>query len=303
MNWWKSLRGKIRFLEPLKNHTTFKIGGKAQFFIEPKDISDLRLLLKFGKRYRIPIYVIGKGSNILVSDKGIKGVVLRLSAPYFKRISLRDNHLEVGSGVLLSKVVLFARDYGLSGAEFLAGIPGTMGGALAMNSGISEKVQSQQCPIVHSIGDLVEKVTVMDYEGNIKAFNKKDIKFGYRKSSLSKYIILSALMKLRKQNKGQISAKIKSYLEHRKLTQDLFWPSAGCVFRNPKGDSAGRLIDLCGLKNKRMGDACISSKHANFILNLRRSRARDVLKLMDLVREKVKDRFNITLKPEIKIWQ
>lgn len=288
---------------PLKNHTTFKIGGKARFFIEPKDTQDLKLLLGLAKRQRLPIYVIGRGSNILVSDKGIKGVVLRLSAPYFKRISRKDNRLEAGSGVLSHKVILFAKDYGLSGAEFLAGIPGTIGGALAMNSGISEKAHSQQCPIVHSIGDLVEKVTVMDYAGNIKTFSKKDIKFGYRKSGLSKYIILSVLMKLRKQNKGQISVKIKSYLEHRKLTQDLSRPSAGCVFRNPKGDSAGRLIDLCGLKNKRAGDACVSSKHANFILNLGQGRARDVLKLMDGVRKKVKDRFGITLKPEIKIWK
>ncbi len=295
MNWWKSLKGKVRFLEPLKNYTTFKIGGKAQFFIEPKDISDLRLLLKFGKRYRIPIYVIGKGSNILVSDKGIKGVVLRLSAPYFKRISWRDNHLEVGSGVLLHKVVLFAQDYGLSGAEFLAGIPGTVGGALAMNAGVAGGN--------HCIGDLVKTVTVIDFAGNIKTLCEKDIKFGYRESSPSKYIILSTCLRLVKKNKEEVKERIKEYLNYRKATQDLFWPSAGCVFRNPKGDSAGRLIDLCGLKNKRMGDMCISLKHANFILNLGQGRARDVLKLMDLVREKVKDRFNITLKPEIKIWQ
>jgi len=295
MNWWKNLKGRIRFLEPLKDYTTFKIGGKAQFFIEPKDFKDLKLLLSLAKRYRIPIYVIGKGSNILVSDKGIKGAVLRLSAPCFKRISLRDNHLEVGSGVLLPKLMLFTKDYGLSGAEFLSGIPGTVGGALVMNAGIAQGN--------HCIADLVKTVTVIDFAGNIRTLHKKDIKFGYRQSGLAKYIILSVCLRLTKKNKEEIQERIKGYLEFRKRTQDLFWPSAGCVFKNPQGDSAGRLIDLCGLKNKRIGDACISLKHANFILNQGRGRARDVLKLMDLVRKKVKDKFNITLKPEIKIWQ
>jgi len=280
---------------PLKNHTTFKIGGKTQFFIEPKDTRDLKLVLRLVKRYRLPVHVIGRGSNILVSDKGIKGVVLRLSAPYFKKIFRKDNHLEVGSGVLLQRVILFAKDCGLSGAEFLSGIPGTIGGALAMNAGIGRGN--------HCIADLVKTVTVMDFAGKTKTLRKKDIKFGYRESSLARYVILSTCLRLTKKNKEEVKERIKEYLELRKATQDLSRPSAGCVFRNPEGDSAGRLIDLCALKNKRVGDACVSSKHANFILNLGQGRASDVLKLMDVLREKVKDRFNITLEPEIKIWQ
>jgi len=295
MNWWRSLKGRIRLAEPLKNHTTFKIGGPAKFFIEPQDPNDLKLLLSLVKRYNSPFFVIGRGSNLLISDKGINGAVLRLSAPYFSKLSSKDNYLEAGSGVWLGKVVLFAKEHGLSGAEFLAGIPGTFGGALAMNAGVAQDNRS--------IADLVVNVTVMDYSGNRKILNKKDIRFGYRTSSLSKYIILSALIKLSRKNKEQIRNKIKAYLKYRKLTQDLSKPSAGCIFRNPTGHSAGRLIDLCGLKGKRVGDAGVSLKHANFILNLGKGSARDVIKLMDFIRKKVNNKFNINLTPEIKIWQ
>ena len=295
MNWWRNLKGRIRLAEPLKNHTTFKIGGPAKFFIEPQDPNDLRLLLSLVKRYNLSLLVIGRGSNLLISDKGINGVVLRLNAPWFNKLSYKDNYLEAGSGALLSRVVLFAKGHGLSGAEFLVGIPGTVGGALAMNAGIAQDNRS--------IAELVESVTVMDYRGNRKILNKKDIRFGYRTSSLSKYIILSALIKLNRKNKEQINDKIKAYLKYRKLTQDLSKPSAGCIFRNPTGNSAGRLIDLCGLKGKRIGDAGVSLKHANFILNLGKGSARDVCKLMDLIRKKVNNKFNINLTPEIKIWQ
>ena len=295
MNWWRNLKGRIRLAEPLKDHTYFKIGGPAKFFIEPQDSNDLRLLLSLVKRYNFPIFVIGRGSNLLISDKGINGVVLRLNAPWFNKLSYKDNYLNVGSGVLLSRVVLFAQDYGLSGAEFLAGIPGTVGGALAMNAGIAQDNRS--------IAELVESVTVMDYRGNRKVLNKKDIRFGYRTSSLSKYIILSTLIKLNRKNKEQINDKIKAYLKYRKLTQDLSKPSAGCIFRNPTGNSAGRLIDLCGLKGKRIGGAGVSLKHANFILNLENAAARDVLQLTDLIKKEVRKKFNIDLKPEIKIWQ
>jgi len=293
MNWWKNLKGKVRLKESLKAHTTFRIGGPAKYFVEPKGIDDLRLLLNLVKRYKISTLVIGAGSNILINDKGIDGVVLRLNSPSFKKFSLKNNHLEVGAGCLLSKVVLLTKEYSLSGIEFLTGIPGTVGGALVMNAGVSDK----------NISDVVENVKVMDYNGNIKTLNKKDIKFGYRTSNLSKYIILSVCIKLIKKNKEEIQNRIKRYSDYRRATQDLSWPSAGCIFKNPTQDAAGRLIDLCGLKGKRRGDACISQRHANFILNQGKARAEDILKLMDLVRIEVKKKFNITLEAEIKIWK
>ena len=293
MSWWKKLKGRVSLAEPLKGRTTFKIGGPAKFFVEPKDPGDLKLLLTLVKRYNFHSFVIGRGSNLLISDKGINGVVLRLNTGWFNKLFFRDNYLNAGSGVALSRVLLFAKEHGLSGAEFLAGIPGTVGGALAMNAGIAVK----------SIGDLVRDVTVMDYAGNIKTFNKKNIKFGYRESNLSKYIILSTRIRLIKKNKERIKDRIRKYISYRKLTQDLSKPSAGCIFRNPAGDSAGRLIDLCGLKGKRIGGAAVSLKHANFILNLKEASSGDVCKLMGFIRKKVNSKFNINLTPEIRIWQ
>jgi len=186
--------------------------------------------------------------------------------------------------------------------EFLAGIPATLGGALVMNAGISEKTKNQK-PKIKSIGDLVEAVTVMDYNGNIKTLDREEIKFGYRTSSLSKYIILSAIIKLTKGNIREIEDKIKVYLGYRRVAQDLPFANAGCIFKNPKRYQAGRLIDACGLKGKRIGDACVSNKHANFILNLGRARFSDVLRLMGLIKRRVKNKFNIDLEPEIKIWR
>ncbi len=292
MNWWKKLKGKVRFLEPLAKHTTFKIGGPAEFFIEPEDIADLKLLLNLVKRYKIPVFLIGGGSNILINDKGIRGAVLHLNSPYFKRFIFKNNRLEAGSGVMLSRMVLKTYKRGLSGVEFLSGIPGTLGGALVMNAGAWGR----------NIGDLVEEVNVMDYNGNIKSLGKKKIKFGYRQSSLEKFVILSACLKLTKKSKEKIKQNLKQYLKARHNSQDTTFSNAGCIFKNPFGESAGRLIDICGLKGRRIGDACISGKHANFIVNMGHGKAEDVLRLMNLIKKKVKNKFHINLEPEIKIW-
>jgi len=301
MNWWKSLKGKVKLKEPLKDYTTFKIGGRAEYFVEPKDLDDLKLLLNLVKRYltcsgrqgKIPILVIGAGSNILISDKGLDGIVLRLNSPYFKRLTVKDNRLKVGAGCLLNKVILKAKKEGLSGMEELVGIPGSIGGALAMNAGTRDK----------NIADSVENVTVMDYNGKIKTLDKKDIRFGYRSCGLSRYIILNARIRLVKKNKKEIQNRINDYLKYRKSQQDLSKASAGCVFKNPRQGSAGKLIDLCGLKGKRIGGATVSKRHANFIVNLGQAKAQDVIKLMTLVKKEVKNRFKINLEPEIKIWQ
>lgn len=293
MNWWKDLKIKIKCREPMKDHTTFKIGGQAEYFVEPKDAQELKLLLNSAKKANLPILIIGAGSNILINDKGLKAIVLCLNSPVFKKISFHKNYVYAASGVSLSQVLRLTQRRDLSGLEFLAGIPGTVGGALAMNAGIPGE----------NIGDLVEDVEVMDYSGNIKSLNKTKIKFSYRKSSLAKYIILGARLKLFKQDKCKVKGEIKRYLGYRSSTQDYLFPSAGCIFRNPRGNQAARLIDLCGLKGRRIGDACISRKHANFILNLGHAQAKDVLGLMDLARKKVKDKFNVTLETEIKIWK
>lgn len=293
MSWWKELRGKVKLNYSLRNHTTFKIGGPARFFFEPADSEDLKLLLSLSNKHKIPFFVLGAGSNILINDKGINGIVVRLNSSHFKKIIFKNNYIEAGSGARLNQLVHVAIRHSLSGLEFLAGIPGTLGGALVMNAGIPGE----------NIGDVVEKIMVMDYKGNIKTLNKKDIKFGYRSSNLSKYIILKVRIKLIKEAKKKIKHNINRYLDYRRAAQDVSLPSVGCIFKNPKAESAGRLIDLCGLKGKKIGGACVSVKHANFILNLKYAKAGDVLKLMDLIRKRVKNKFNINLETEIKIWK
>ncbi|MCM8801218.1 MAG: UDP-N-acetylmuramate dehydrogenase [Candidatus Omnitrophica bacterium] len=294
MSWWKRLKGKIKFFEPLAKHTTFKIGGKAEYFIEPKDTLDLKLILRYAKKYKKPIYLLGAGSNILVKDTDMKGIVVHLNSSFFKRVSFKDNLLEAGCGVKLNRIINEAYKRGLSGLEFLAGVPGTLGGALMMNAGAFGK----------SIGELVEEVKVMDYNGNEKRLTLRDLKIGYRRLGLKDCVILTACLRLNKKNKIKIKQTLVRYLKKRIATQEMLLPSAGCVFKNPSGKrSAGELIDLCGLKGKRIGDAFVSLKHANFIVNLGRAKAKDVLGLMHLIRRKVKKRFKIDLEPEIKIWK
>lgn len=293
MGWWRGLRERIKKRQPLRKYTSFKIGGPAELFIEPKNFTDLQLLLAQAKKYKKRVFVLGAGSNILIHDRGVKAIVLRLNSGVFKKISFCGNYLELGAGVLLSRAIFLATRKGLGGLEFLSGIPGTVGGALAMNAGIPDK----------HIASLMEKVTVMDYNGKIRLLKRKEVNFTYRFSDLAKYIILSCCLKLKKSNQAQIQKRIREYLDYRRATQDLTYPSCGCIFKNPPGDSAGRLIDLSGLKGRRIGDACISEKHANFILNLGQASARDVLKLMVLIKREVKKKFKVTLEPEIKIWQ
>ena len=293
MNWRKILKSRVKVKEPLKRHTTFKIGGPADFFVYCRDIPGLRAVLGFAKKNKIRALLIGGGSNILASDKGVKAMVIKLDGPYFKKISFKRDTVIAGSALGLNQLSFATSGQGLRGLEFLAGIPGTVGGALLMNAGAWQE----------EIADYLVKIEVMDYNGKVKSIARKNIKFGYRTSNLSKYIILSSVFRLSKGDIRQAKAKIRAYLEKRRSIQDLSLPSAGSVFKNPKaGCSAGRLIDLCGLKGRRIGKAAISSKHANFILNKKDARAQDVVRLMNLARKEVRRKFKVNLEPEIKIW-
>lgn len=291
MNWPKEL--KIRVKQPLRDKTHFRIGGPAQFFSQPEDRIGLSAVVSLAKRNNIPVFILGAGSNLLISDKGVKGLVISLSSPYFKRICLRDGCIKAGGAAMLGELIKFAQIKSLQGLEFLVGIPGTLGGALAMNAGCWGG----------NIGSLVKEVEVMDYSGNIKILSSKDIEFTYRKSSLVNYIILSAVLKLKKGSSLEIRKNINRYLAARRNTQDLTWPNVGCIFKNPKRAPAGKLIELCGLRGSRIGAAFVSDRHANFILNKGRASAKDVLRLMQLIIKQVRDKFKLTLRPEIKIWQ
>jgi len=289
MNWQRSLKGKLKINVPLCRHTSIGVGGPVQFWAEPKDAADLRNLVQIIRKKRLPLRVIGAGTNILVDDRGLKGMVVKLSSPHFKRITINKEFICAGAGLSLTKLVRYAQEKGLSGFELLAGIPGTIGGALVMNAG--------------NIGDRVLEATVIDKQSKIKVLKKEDIKFGYRVSSLGSYIILGVHFKLIKNSKSQVRRKIKRYLDYRKKTQDLTWPSCGCFFKNPNSKSAAYLIERCGLKGSFIGDAVVSSKHANFILNKGKASSKDIIKLIDYITIRVKRRFNLYLVPEVKIWK
>ncbi|RKY31451.1 MAG: hypothetical protein DRP74_04870 [Candidatus Omnitrophota bacterium] len=302
MSLCRSLKGRIKINEPLKYHTTFKLGGPAQFFAEPRNYQDLKSLLGLVKVHRKNLHVLGLGSNILVSDKGVKGVVLSLNSPFFKKISFKNNYyVDISAGATLSRAVRLSAKRSLSGLEFLSGIPASLGGALVMNAGVTRRKKTGRV-VSMNIGDIVKEVTVMDCEGNIKTLKKKDINFKYRYSELSKYIVLKARFLLKKDGKRRIKNRIKDFLSWRKITQEQA-SSAGCIFKNPAGKYAGRLIDRCGLKGKKVGGAQVSLKHANFIINKGGAKTEDVLKLIYLMRKKVKEKFNVDLKLEVKIWR
>ncbi|MCX5700918.1 MAG: UDP-N-acetylmuramate dehydrogenase [Candidatus Omnitrophica bacterium] len=291
MNWPKNL--KVKAKEPLRNKTTFRIGGVAQYFSEPKNYSQLRGLVIASKTSRLPILILGGGSNLLIRDGLLRGLTIKLNSIPFKRISRKGNCITAGSQVMLGALIKFANQQSLSGLEFLSGIPGSFGGALAMNAGCWGT----------ELGSLVKEVEIMDYNGKISILKSKDIRFSYRDSSIQKYIILSGTIRLKSRSKIKIRDKINNYLNLRRKSQDLTYPNAGSIFRNPDKESAGRLIDLCGLKGSHVGQAYVSSRHANFILNRGSARAVDVLKLMQLVENKVKSKYGIVLQPEIKIWR
>jgi len=292
MKGYKRIRGRVRFAESLARHTSFKIGGPAKYFIEPKDRADLKLVLSLLKKQRIPFSIIGSGSNILVPDKGVDKAILHLGSLYFRRLRIRGSLLEAAAGLPLADLISLSREKGLSGFEFLAGVPGSVGGALVMNAGAWRE----------NIGDLVEKVKVMDYNGRVIVLNKRNIRFGYRKSGLSRYIVLGATLRFLKADRGTVGKKIRENSIRRRASQELGRPSAGSVFINPRDNFAGSLIDSCGLRGTVCRGAMISAKHANFILNRRGASSADVLELMALAKERVKAKFKIDLRPEIKIW-
>jgi len=293
MLWPKSLNKKIKTNVRLSGLMSFKVGGAAKFFLETGNIEELQEALGFARREGIAVFILGAGSNILAGDSGLDGLVIKLSGEFFKRIYKEGDCLGVGGAVKINQIILYAKNNGLSGLEFLTGIPGTLGGALAGNAGAWGK----------SIGERVKEAAVLDYRGRPKLLNANKLKFSYRKSNLNKYVIISCKLKLRKDDKSAIGLRMREYLLQRKKTQSNNLPSAGCIFKNPRGSAAGKLIDACGLKGRSKGGAAISKVHANFILNKGGASSKDILSLMDLMRKKVSKKFKVNLEPEIKIWR
>ncbi len=286
----------------LKNHTTFKIGGPAKYFYKAKTEEDLVQAVKAAKKFKLPFFVLGAGSNLLVSDKGYSGMVIKIENYEF-RVEEKKNALKIfcGAGVLLSELAFNCLKLGGRGIEWARGVPGTIGGAIFGNAGSFEG----------SMADIVGSVEALDLKSlKIKKFKNKDCFFGYRQSVFKKrkgLVIVSAILNIQKGDKKGIEKKMEDFLKEKKEKQPLEFPSAGSVFKNPKNfkvdgfnRSAGWLIEQCGLKGKRIGRAEISKKHANFIINLGNARAKDVRRLIFLVKKEVEKKFKVELKEEIR---
>ena len=289
----KGIMGEIPILfdEPMKNHTTFRIGGNADMFVAPK-LSQIPQIIALAKEYQIPVTIVGNGSNLLVGDKGIRGLVVCFSK-LAEELVIDGTHMTIGAGTLLSKAASEAAKKGLSGLEFAAGIPGTLGGAMVMNAGAYGG----------EMKDIVVSAKVLTQEGEILDLDVKDLDLSYRHSCIPEkgYIVLSATVLLTPKETSEIRAEMDDYKNRRIEKQPLEYPSAGSTFKRPEGHFAGKLIQDAGLKGYTVGGAQVSEKHSGFVINIGNATAEDVLKLISDVQDKVEEQFQVTLEPEVKM--
>lgn len=285
-------RGEIYTQVPLSRYTSLKIGGIADFFILPEDITSLQNLIKFIYQEEIPYFVLGNGTNILISDKGFRGIVIRLTKG-IKHINIQGERLSCGAGASLGMIAKVAQEQGLSGLEWTMGIPGTAGGGVVSNAGANSK----------DFSNIVVSVLSMETSGEIIKVLKKDMDFGYRQSIFQNHrsIILEVNLKLKPKSREEIKMRMEEILKRRKLTQPISCKSAGSVFKNPTGYHAAWLIEQASAKGLKVGDAQVSTKHANFIINRGKAKAIDVYKLIEMVKKKVWESSKIELLPEIQL--
>lgn len=277
--------------EPLSKHCTWRIGGPADILVYPKTIQELQYIISFSHENQIDLHFLGKGSNLLISDLGLRGVTVKLSK-YFDRYQVEGNTVKVDAGYSLIKLATLISKEGLSGLEFSGGIPGSIGGAIRMNAGAHGSDMSK----------IVTSVRAMTETGKIIELSNEELQFSYRHSLLNEkpWIVLDATLQLAQGDRILISSKMKELKEHRLQTQPLKMRCCGSVFKNPLPEYAGHLIEQCGLKGKKIGDAQISPMHANFIVNLGNATAKDVLSLIHFAQNAVEKEFNISLTPEVK---
>lgn len=290
----KAIVGEDRLLldEPMKLHTTFRIGGNADCFVKPESIEEIKALTECAKRHGIAYYVLGNGSNMLISDEGYRGMIIRLGEE-FSAITMQDNDMiSVQAGAKLSRVGNEAAAKGLAGFEFASGIPGTVGGAVVMNAGAYGG----------EIKDIIVSATVLTQEGDVVTLSNDELELGYRTSIIQKkgYIVLLAVFKLEKGDEAQIRSRMKELAEKRREKQPLEYPSAGSTFKRPEGFFAGKLIADAGLKGFKVGGAQVSEKHAGFVINTGSATARDVIELTDEVKRKIKQIYGVELELEVK---
>lgn len=284
---------KIKNQEPMKNHTTLSVGGEADFLIEPTTVEEIKNIVKLAKEYDVKYYIIGRGSNLLVKDEGLRGIVIKI-ADNFDDVNIEGTKFVVNSGTSIAKVSKLAYKNGLSGLEFASGIPGTVGGAIAMNAGAYGG----------EMKDVVKSVTLINSSGDLVTLTNEQMQFSYRRSLLSEkedYIVVSVEMELSKGDKGQMYSVMKSYSDKRATSQPLHFCNSGSTFKRPQGHFAGKLIEDCGLKGFEYNGVQVSDLHAGFIVNKGKSSASDMLHVINLVKEKVFNTFDIVLEEEVKI--
>ncbi|HHY61991.1 MAG: UDP-N-acetylmuramate dehydrogenase [Bacillota bacterium] len=288
----KSFNGRIALNEPMKKYTSFQIGGPADMLVQPRDLQSLSVVLRWAWNEGLPLFVLGNGTNLLVADEGIRGVVVRIG-PGLDSVSFDGERVRAMAGVSMPALARACAERGLAGLEWAVGIPGSLGGAMAMNAGAYS----------HTVGDFTREVTTMLLDGSISVKSCEEMQFAQRSSRLSHgdLIACEAVLVLEPGDPESIRCQMSEYMEDRRIKQPLHLPSAGCVFQNPSGRGAGRYIDGAGLKGLRVGGAEISRVHANFIVNVGDATARDVLILMNVARRTVYEKFGVELVPEIRV--
>ena len=282
---------RVLFDEPMSQHTTFRIGGPADVFVMPENYEQIREVLRLCKEEKLPFFVLGNGSNLLVSDSGYRGVIIQMDRN-MEEIRLDGEEIHACAGALLSSVAVAARNASLTGFEFAGGIPGTIGGAAVMNAGAYGG----------ELKDVLKEVTVMTMEGEILTIPAEKMEMGYRTSIIKTagYLVLEAVISLKKGDEEAIRATMKDLSERRTEKQPLDYPSAGSTFKRPEGYFAGKLIMDSGLRGYRVGGAQVSEKHCGFVINAGGATAEDVRSLMDHVIRVVREKYGVTLEPEVK---
>ena len=283
----------VRYDEPLKNHTTFKIGGNCIALIEPREVSDIVETIKICRENSIKFFVIGNGSNLLVPDEGYNGVIIKLKGE-FSTIKVEGDYVMVNSGAKLSEVYTVAYENSLTGFEFASGIPGTIGGAIFMNAGAYGG----------EMKDIVESIEVLDLDNfELRELKNEELEFSYRKSIIQRknYIVTTIKLKLKKGNKEEINSVYEDLRDRRNSKQPLNFGSAGSTFKRPEGHFASKLIEDAGLKGYHINDAWVSEKHSGFIVNKGNASFKEVMELIEYVQKVVFEKFGVKLETEVRI--
>lgn len=281
---------RMLFDEPMSRHTTFRVGGAAECMVLIEREEELLKLVPYLNQIEQDYFILGNGSNLLVGDKGYRGIVIKLGEG-MNRITVEGDHIYVQAGALLSRTAAVARDAELSGMEFAAGIPGSIGGGVVMNAGAYDGEMKQ----------ITESVKVMDQEGRILVLDNDTMEFGYRTSIIKNrpFIVLEVVLRMQAGRKDEIQTKMDELMARRQSKQPLNYPSAGSTFKRPEGYFAGKLIMDAGMRGYRIGDAQVSDKHCGFVVNIGNASAADVKEVIEEVQERVKERFHVNLEPEV----